>query len=99
MAIQINTALVEQAATAIAHENDALRDAYEEIDKAIASLRANWSGNASDACCRKADYIKTNFKNARHAVVADYIRFLNLQVGSGYELTEKTISSAADAFK
>ena len=99
MAIQINTALVDQAAAAIANENDALKNAYAEIDSAVSSLRGAWSGSACDACCKKAEYIKTTYKNARHAVVADFIRFLNLQVSSGYEATEKAISSAADAFK
>lgn len=97
--VQINTGLVLDAATNISNENLSLRNSYDDIDKIISNLKKNWSGAACDTCCKKADFIKAKFKDARYAVVEDFVRFMRLQVGEGYETTETVISSAADAFK
>lgn len=97
--VQINTALILAASTDISNENTALRNSYDDIDKVISNLKKNWSGSACDLCCKKAEYIKKQFKETRFAVVEDYVRFLRMQVGEGYETTETVISSAADAFK
>ena len=97
--VQINTGLVLDAATNISSENLSLRNSYDDIDKIISNLKKNWSGSACDLCCKKAEYIKNQFKETRFAVVEDYVRFLRMQVGEGYETTETVISSAADAFK
>lgn len=97
--VQINTALVLSASTDISNENAALRNSYDDIDKTISNLKKDWSGSACDLCCKKAEYIKNQFKETRFAVVEDYVRFLRMQVGEGYETTETVISSAADAFK
>lgn len=97
--VQINTGLVLDVATNISNENLSLKNSYDDIDKIISNLKKNWSGSACDLCCKKADYIKTQFKDARYAVVEDFVKFMRLQVGEGYETTETVISSAADAFK
>ena len=97
--VQINTALVIDAANSIANENLALKNSYADLDAIISTLRKNWAGTACDLCCKKADYIKRQFKDARFAVVADFVRFMRLQVSEGYETTETVLSSAADAFK
>lgn len=99
MAIQINTALVLEAADDISAVNLALKSGFDEIDRAISDLKASWSGSACDTCCRKADYLRAQYKDARYAVVEDFVRFLRLQVGEGYDTAETVISSAADAFK
>ena len=99
MAIQINTAVLLDTATNISNENLLLRNSYDDIDMIVSNLKKHWSGSACDTCCKKADFIKAKFKDTRYAVVEDFVRFMRLQVGEGYETTETAISSAADAFK
>ena len=99
MAIQINTASVLQAADSISTENQALRNAYDEIDKAINVIKKDWNGAASDVCCRKAEYIKSEFKETRYAVIDSFVRFMRTQVSENYEITETAVSTAADSFK
>ena len=97
--VKINTTLVAYTATKLSYENNVLYHKYDDIDKAISNLKRNWSGTACDQCCRKAEYIKSQFKDARYTVVNDFVRFMRQQVGEGYEATEAAISSAANAFK
>ena len=99
MAIQINTASVMQAADNISAENQALRNSYEEIDKAISVLKTSWNGTASDMCSQRANNIKTVFKDTRYAVIDSFVRFMRAQVSENYETTETVISNVADAFK
>ncbi len=99
MAIQINTASVLQAADNISTENQILRNSFDDIDKMISALKKNWNGAASDICCKKAEYIKTTFKEPRYAVIDSFVRFMRTQVSENYEITETVVSTAADAFK
>ena len=99
MAIQINTAAVSSAADHIDTTNKKIQDGLTEIDAALRTLRQNWVGEASNSCANKYDYIKRNFADARFSVVNDLVTFIRKQVNEGYETTEKTVSSAAAAFK
>lgn len=99
MAIQIKTASVRETAKAISEENKVLLNSYNDIDSTVTFLKHNWTGNASDVCCEMAKHIKDKFKTARYDVVEDFVRFMLVQVGEGYERTEQTLTTAADAFK
>ena len=99
MAILINTAAVSNTADQIDATNIDLRDGLSDIDSAIRSLQQNWEGEAASSCANKYDYIKRNFADARFSVVNDLVTFIRKQVDEGYETTEKTVSSAAAAFK
>lgn len=99
MAIQINTASVLLAAANISTENQALKNSYDDIDKAITGIKNYWNGSASDICCRKADYIKSTYKEPRYAVIDSFVRFMRTQVSENYEITETVVSTAADSFK
>lgn len=99
MAILINTAVVSNTADQIDTANKKIRDDLSDIDSAIRTLQQNWVGEASNSCANKYDYIKRNFADARFSVVNDLVTFIRKQVNEGYETTEKTVSSAAAAFK
>lgn len=99
MAVQINVQSVIDTSDIIAEENRKIHDSFIDIENTIRYLRANWVGNAQEMCCGKAESIKELFNDSRFAVIDDYVRFLRLQVGEGYETTERVISSAANAFK
>ena len=99
MAILINTAVVSNTADQIDATNKNLRDGLSDIDSAIRTLQQNWEGEAASSCANKYDYIKRNFADARFSVVNDLVTFIRKHVNEGYETTEKTVSSAAAAFK
>ena len=99
MAIQINTEVVAATAEQIDIINKTIRDELTNIDIAIRTLQQNWEGTAASSCVNKYEYIKKNFSDSRFSVVDGVVSFMRIQVGEGYEKTEKTVSSAASAFK
>lgn len=99
MAILINTAVVSNTADQIDTVNKKIRDDLSDIDSAIRKLQQNWEGEASSSCTNKYEHIKRSFSDARFSVVNDFVTFIRKQVDEGYEVTEKTVSSAAAAFK
>ncbi len=95
----INTAAVLAAADQIDTANKNMRDELSDIDLAIRTLQQSWEGAAANSCANKYEYIKRNFSDARFSVVNDMVSFMKNQVGEGYKTTEKTVLSAASAFK
>ena len=99
MAIKINTAIVRSTASQISSVNDKIKSDFSAVDSAINTLNRNWDGSASDIAMRKFQSIKNDFCGNRFDVVNDMVRFMQKQVGEGYESTETAVSSAASAFK
>ena len=99
MAIQVNTAAITSAADQIDAANKKIRDELSAIDSALKTLQKSWEGEASKSCVSQYDHIKRSFSEERYSVVNGLVLFMRNQVGAGYETTEKSVSSAASAFK
>lgn len=99
MAISIDTGAVRNTARQIARTNQRINDDFSAVNSAITNLDRNWDGTASDAAMRKFQNIKNIFYDNRYNVVNNIVNFMNAQVGDGYEQTERSVSTAASAFK
>lgn len=99
MDLLINTAAVLSTAEQIDTINKQIRDDLADVDNAIKALQQSWESEAAGSCSNKYEYIKRSFSDRRFSVVNQMVSFLKNQVGEGYETTEKTLSSAASAFK
>ena len=99
MAVQVNTAVVLDTSNQVAKTNQSIKDDFSEVESAIKNLSNEWVGSASEVGIGKMDYLKRSFCERRYNVVNDMVLFMQNQVREGYETTEKTISSAASAFK
>ena len=99
MAVQINTAAVSSAADQIDILNKKIRDELSDVDLAIQALQRCWEGDAANSGVNKYNYIKRSFSDARFSVVNGIVSFMKIQVGEGYETTERAVSTAASAFK
>lgn len=99
MALLVDTAKVEGTAKQIANTNKKINDDFLVMEEAINTLNRNWEGNASDYVINSFSSIKKNFYDSRYGVVNNLVSLMCNQVCAGYEEMEKSISSAASAFK
>lgn len=98
-AIQVNTDTVVNAAQNIRKINNDIRDLISSVESAMNSLDNAWDGNASTNAVNKYNSIKNAYCDNRYHVIENYVNFLLQQVGEGYDQTETTNKSLADAFK
>lgn len=99
MAIKIDTARVDTAATKISSYNSKIRDDFSSVVDAVGVLNRNWDGGASDNAIRAFNHIKETYCNHRFSVVNDLVTLLRVQVSSDYQKTEANIKKNAEAFK
>ena len=99
MAIQINTDAVLTTAEQIDTINRTIQEDLSDIDRLVRNLQNAWSGDASRECVEKYNHIKRDFSDARFSAVNNMVSFMRNQVAQGYEDTEKSAKSAAEAFK
>lgn len=97
-AIQVNTDTVVNAAQNIRKVNSDIRDLISSVESAMQSMNNAWDGNASANAADKYNSIKNAYCDNRYNVMENYVNFLLQQVGEGYEQTETTNKSLADAF-
>ena len=99
MAIKINTAKVNSAASNISRINGNIRNDFSAVVDSINTLNRNWDGSASDNALRAFNTIKETYNENRYKVLDDLTLFLKNCVDPSYESTEQNIQSAASAFK
>ena len=97
--ISVLTERVRTAATNISSRNDNIRDALSTPETANNRLNAAWNSPSSYQVLQQFYTIKSNLEPARYAVMNQYVNFLRLQVGDGYDQTEQVNTALADAFK
>lgn len=98
-AIKVNTGTVVTVAQNIRKANNDIRDLLSPVESAIKTLDNSWDGNASTNAMNKYNSIKNAFCDNRYNVIENFVNFLLQQVGEGYDQTEATNVSLADAFK
>ncbi len=99
MAIRVDTAAVRAAADKIRTINMEIDTEFTSVEAAVKKLIAKWHGTAAEQGINYYYDLKNELVPARLRVIDQMANFLLVQVGLGYEETEKAISSAADAFK
>lgn len=99
MAIKIDTAAVASAAAVIDQKNKDIRNAFPEVESRVNGLAGYWEGDASACAQRSFRILRDTYCQPRYDDIDSLVRFLQVQVGQGYENTEKIVSAAAAAFK
>lgn len=97
--ITIKTTQVLKAAMNITTCNSNIENAFEAVETAMKNLSDAWSGQASANAVSRFNSMKKGYKDTRYEVIRQYVDFLNQQIETGYEATETTNTSLADAFK
>lgn len=97
--LKINTDTAVAAAKTIQSYNTQMRDGFQNVEKAVSRLDAEWDGSAATAAINKFNEIRNNFCDARYNVLDNYVNFLYQQIGEGYIQTETVNKSLADQFK
>lgn len=97
--LKVDTGAVVTAAGNIKQCNVDMRDQFTQVQSAINQLNNSWEGSAATAAISKFHEIKSKFYEARYQTLDNYVNFLLQQVGEGYNKTEQTNKSLADAFK
>lgn len=97
--IAIKTQQVINTATVIGTHNSNITYALEPVESAIQAMRTEWSSPAGERAAECFYTISNMYKDTRPKVIQNYINYLCQQVGEGYEETETTNTSLADAFK
>jgi len=97
--INVNTEAVKAAAIEIETINNRLDNDFSKLDNAMKQLDKNWDGSAADNAITKFNEVKNNFVERRSTVISNMANFMRVQVGENYEVTEKTVESAASQFK
>lgn len=98
-AIKVNTDAVVSAAQNIRKVNNDIHNLISSVESAMRSLDNAWDGNASTNAVNKYHSIKNAYCDNRYNVIENFVNFLLQQVGEGYDQTETTNKSLADAFK
>lgn len=99
LALLVDTGKVESTAQQMARINKDISDDFIVLEEAINKLNHNWEGNASEYGINSFKSIKQNFYDSRYGVVNNLVSLMSNQVGVGYDEMEKSIASAAAAFK
>lgn len=101
--ININTNTVLEVSENIAVYNKEIDSKFEAVKDAMGVLQNNWSGIAQEQAIYKFNTIKSEyFENSdtkRANTIKNYTNYLKNYVGIGYDKTETSNTSLADAFK
>ena len=97
--MEINTAMVEQTAQNIRKINNQIRDDFKDVVHAVRNLESHWNSRAKHAVIGRFYSVQNTYSNARYQVVDKFPDYLLKLVSDGYEITENTNTSLADAFK
>lgn len=97
--IKISTAEVRATASTIRNLNNKMNQDLTDIQKAMAGLKSSWQSEGGDAIQSKFSAAANKYFSSYHDVVESYAKFLENVVSEGYEKTETTITSNADAFE
>ncbi len=97
--LKINTDSVSTAASKVKNYNDKIKEDFSNVRNAITALDRAWDSPAASAAISDFNALDSKYSQRRYNVVNDYVNFLYQQINVGYETTEKTNKSLADAFK
>ena len=99
MAIKVDIAKVETAATKISSYNAKIRDDFSSVEDAINVLNKNWDGSASNDAISTFYSIRDAYCEYRFSVVNSLVNLLRVNVCGDYNKTETNIKKNAEAFK
>jgi len=97
--IKVNTDIVRTCSDNIRNINNKMRDDFADVEQAMSNLDSVWDGSAAANAISKFNAMKSSYCDARYTVLDNYVNFLLTQIGEGYESTENTNVSLAEAFK
>ncbi len=95
----VNTDQVAQIANNLEGLNNRLNDELTEAKVTIDNLANVWQGEASQDTIASFDEFANKYFKNYHDIIADYVKFLRVNVDQGYFETEKENVKLADAFK
>ena len=87
--MKVRTESIISLSAEIKSANDEIEQEYNDAIQVLTGMFSYWDGKASDASMETLNNIKTSFKNVRYLVIDNYVRFLRVSVGQGYEAVEK----------
>lgn len=97
--LKIDTEAVKGTAKTIKKNNDLIKNGFVSVRNAITKLDSSWESPASGVVIGKFNDIDNKYTENRYTVMNNYVNFLYQQIQEGYESTEQTNKSLADAFK
>ena len=96
MAMRVNTEVIRHTASTISSLNSQLFDTLQNSHAAVKSLSGVWTGEAATATIQAYDKFATTYFEEYRDMLDQYVKFLNVAAGEGYEQTEQAITRKAD---
>jgi Uncharacterized protein conserved in bacteria len=97
--IRVNTAQVAQIASNIESLNKKLSEELVTSQSAVKGLSATWEGEAAQATIAAFDSFASKYFQSYYDVIDNYVKFLRVNVETGYFDTETANSNISDVFK
>ncbi len=94
--LKIDTAAIQSAAHTIETQNNLLLDTLNQSKATVDSLAGAWQGAAADATIAAYNSFAAKYFEQYHAMLEEYVKFLNNTAGEGYAQTEQSVKSKAD---
>ena len=96
--LKVDTVSVVELAREIGSANDDIEREYQEALKELAYMFNWWDGRACEVSKETLLTIKKAFANARYTVINNYVQFLKVNVGEGYEAVENANIDLSKSF-
>ncbi|MCL1790058.1 MAG: WXG100 family type VII secretion target [Peptococcaceae bacterium] len=97
--IRVDTDQVGQIATNIERYNAQLDEALKKGQVSLQNLSSVWSGRAADDTINSFKSFVEKYSQLYHDMMDNYVKFLRLNIQSGYFETEQANIGLADMFK
>jgi uncharacterized protein YukE len=97
--IKVNTEQVAAIASSIESLNGQLKDLLLESNSLMQRLGDSWTGEAATKTIENYNGFARTFSDQYYQVIDQYVKFLRVNVSSGYFETETANISLADSFK
>ena len=94
--IKIDTGAIHSTASTIADQNNRLEETLLSCQQTVRSLSGAWTGAASEATIAAFDSFAAKYFSQYKEMLDQYVKFLNVAAGEGYEQMEQQITRKAD---
>ena len=96
MAMRVDTQRIAATAGNISELNTRLFNTLEQSRTTIKELSGVWTGAAADATIGAYEQFAAKYFENYRQMLDDYVKFLRLAAGEGYEETEQAATRKAD---
>lgn len=94
--MKIDTAAIRGTASVIANQNEQLEETLLSCQSAVHSLSGVWTGTAAETTIAAFDSFAAKYFSQYKEMLDQYVEFLNLAAGEGYEAAEQRAARKAD---